>query len=148
MKFFNYLVATALGSGYSPVAPGTAGSLLAVLIIYFLSPISGWVLSIAMLLLFFIGVYSSTALEKDLGKDPSKVVIDEVVGMGISLIFLPKNWMLFLAAFILFRLFDIFKPFPVNKMENLKSGWGIMMDDVVAGFYALAIVHLLHYYIF
>jgi phosphatidylglycerophosphatase A len=81
------------------------------------------------------GVWSSTLVEPIWGKDPSKVVIDEVAGMAIGLLFLPVNVKYLLCAFILFRFFDIVKPLYIRKMEALPSGWGIMLDDVLAGVY-------------
>jgi len=85
-------------------------------------------------------------VEKDLGHDPSIVVIDEVLGMGISLLFLPRNFWLFFIAFLLFRVFDILKPPPINLSQKLPAGWGIMIDDVIAGFYALIGVHIIRYF--
>ncbi|WP_428331105.1 phosphatidylglycerophosphatase A family protein [Mucilaginibacter sp.] len=81
------------------------------------------------------GVWSSGIVERIWGKDPSKVVIDEVSGMCIGLLFLPVNVTYVLCALILFRFFDIVKPFFIRKMESLRGGWGIMFDDVLAGVY-------------
>jgi len=81
------------------------------------------------------GVWSSSVMEQFWGKDPSKVVIDEVAGMCVSLVFLPVNVKYLLAAFILFRFFDIVKPLYIRKTEALPRGWGIMLDDVLAGIY-------------
>ncbi len=148
MRFINYLIATALGSGYSPVAPGTAGSILAVVLIYLFSPVPGWLLLTILVLLFFVGVYTSTEVEKELGEDPSRVVIDEVVGMGISVLWLPTDYRLFLIAFVLFRVFDILKPPPINRSQQLPRGWGIMIDDVLAGVYSLIVVHLIAGFVF
>ena len=83
----------------------------------------------------FVGVWSSTMVEPVWGKDPSRVVIDEVAGMCIGLLFLPVKIKYVLCALVLFRFFDIVKPLYVRKMENLPGGWGIMMDDVLAGVY-------------
>lgn len=85
---------------------------------------------------FGIGVLSATQIEKDLGKDPGIVVIDEIVGQWIALLFLPYSLTSVIGAFILFRLFDILKPYPIKKLEGIKTGWGIMIDDVMAGVYA------------
>jgi len=142
MKFFNYLISTGLGSGYSPVAPGTAGSLLAAVVIFLIAPMANWLLFLILLVLFFLGVYSSGQLEKELGEDPSLVVIDEIVGMGISLLFAPADWRWFLLAFIFFRAFDILKPPPIKYLEKINGGWGIMLDDVMAGIYALILVQI------
>jgi phosphatidylglycerophosphatase A len=140
LRLFTTIVATGFGTGYVPLAPGTAGSLLGALIIYFFIPTSSALLPFLILLFFVVGVYSGTAMEKIHGHDPSLVVIDEIVGMGISLLYVPRIWWLFLIAFVLFRLFDIVKPPPVNAIQKLPGGWGIMLDDVLAGIYALVIV--------
>ena len=73
-------------------------------------------------------------------KDPSEAVIDEVVGMGISLLFVPKSIALYIVAFLLFRFFDITKIYPIKKFEKLPGGWGIMLDDVVAGIFSLGVL--------
>jgi len=143
MKLANYLIATGLGLGYSPVAPGTAGSLLGILLMYFLFPFPVWVILLTIIVLFFLGVYTGTALEKDHGPDPSNVVIDEIVGMMISLVLVPRIWWMYVVAFLVFRIFDIVKPPPINASQKLAGGWGIMIDDVLAGFYSLIIMHLI-----
>ena len=145
IKIGHILIGTAMGLGFSPIAPGTAGALGGCLIALLLMQYAVFpVLTLISLivLFFFVGVYSSGQLEKYWGKDPSKVVIDEVVGMWIAMLMIPSGWMYTLAAFILFRFFDIYKPLFIRKAENLKGGWGIMTDDVVAGMYANALIQL------
>lgn len=142
MRYICFLLATGVGVGYSPLAPGTAGSLLALVILYFLYPLPLWMVLLILLFLFFLGIYSAGMVEKEKGKDPSIVVIDEMVGMGIGLISIPPDRILFLVAFILFRFFDIMKPPPINSSQKLPGAWGIMMDDVIAGTYALILTHL------
>lgn len=83
----------------------------------------------------FVGVWSSSIVEPIWGKDPARVVIDEVAGMAISLLFLPVNVKCLLLGLVLFRFFDILKPLYIRKMESLPSGWGIMADDILAGLY-------------
>lgn len=83
----------------------------------------------------FIGVWSSAVVEKIWGKDPSRVVIDEVAGMCVGLLFIPVELKYVITGLILFRFFDIVKPFYIRKMENFPAGWGIMMDDVLSGIY-------------
>lgn len=145
---FHIWIATGFGSGFSPIAPGTAGSLLATVIwciaSLFLSfetvQIGTW---ICIILFTLLGIISSTAVEKIWGEDPSKVVIDEMVGVWIPLLAVPDNAYTYgyvLAAFVLFRLLDIFKPLGIRKMENLKGGVGIMMDDILAGIYSFIIL--------
>jgi len=101
----------------------------------------------AVIVVTAIGIPAATLVAREAGKeDPSHVVIDEVVGQLISLIAAPLHWQSLLAGLILFRLFDITKPFPIRRLENLPGGTGIMLDDVGAGLYALAIMQaLLHY---
>lgn len=93
------------------------------------------------------GIGWSSVVAREIGKkDPSEVVIDEVAGQFIALLFAPLSWKYVLVAFILFRVFDIFKPPPVRQLEQLPSGLGIMMDDVAAGLYALIILRVVHFY--
>jgi len=143
VKFVKYLVATGLGVGYAPLAPGTAGSLFVLIVLYFIYPLSFWIMFIILIVLFLLGLYAAGEVEKDKGKDPSIVVIDEIVGMGISVIFLPRNWVLFLIAFFLFRIFDIVKPPPIMRSQKVPGALGIMIDDVIAGIYTLILAHLL-----
>ncbi|HHM23851.1 MAG TPA: phosphatidylglycerophosphatase A [Bacteroidetes bacterium] len=143
MRTIQYWLATGLLSGLSPLAPGTAGSLLILLILYVanLDFLQMFVLS---LLLFVLGVWASGAVASREGKkDPSKVVIDEMAGMAVSLLLAPHSWLAYGVAFAFFRLFDIRKPFPIRHFERLPGGWGIMLDDVVAGFYSLVIIVVL-----
>lgn len=98
---------------------------------------------IILIVLFLWGLYTADDVEKEKGKDPSIVVIDEIVGMGISVLFLPRNWILFLIAFLLFRFIDIVKPPPIMRSQRVPGALGIMIDDVIAGIYALILVHLL-----
>ncbi len=142
LKFIHYSIATGFGSGYSPLAPGTAGSILALLIAYFAG--GRWPILLILIAVFFLlGVVSSTFVEKDSQKeDPAIVVVDEMVGMWISLFFMPFSLKIYVIAFVLFRVFDILKPFPIDHSQKFSGGWGIMIDDVIAGIYALALVFL------
>ena len=142
-KFLIYGIGTGLGTGYAPIAPGTAGSLLGLVLIY-LFPLNGWYWLALTLLFFFIGVWTSTIIEKEKGEDPPIVVIDEVVGQWVALLFLPVySVKVFVLAFLLFRLFDVRKPPPIDQSQNLKAGYGIMIDDVIAGVYANIILQLI-----
>jgi phosphatidylglycerophosphatase A len=130
------LFASGLFTGYVPVASGTAGSALAVALYFipgFESPI---IISLILLTVFVLGVKTSSIMEKRYGHDPAEVTIDEVVGMWISLYLLPKTILVSLAAFFIFRLFDILKPLHARKFDKMLGGFGVMMDDVVAGIYA------------
>lgn len=144
MRSIYYIIATGFGLGYSPIAPGTAGSILAVLVAFFLFEKGTLFLIVSIIVIFIIGTMAASFVEKDKkSKDPSLVVIDEVAGMWISLLFVPHLWWSFLITFGLFRLFDVIKPFPANKIQSLEGGLGIMLDDVIAGIYALIGTHLI-----
>ena len=141
-------VATAGGVGYFPVAPGTAGSLVGVGIVLALGllPVApAWrIASVAMvaIILMVLGAAASSKAETFFGRvDPGQVVIDEVVGQMIALVAWPvAGWKTYVAGFILFRFFDIVKPFPARRCERIAGGWGIMLDDVVAGAYSLLVL--------
>ena len=133
-------VATFFYLGKLPFAPGSWGSLGA-LLLWLLLPVIFSVQLSVIIILFVLGVYSSSRMAKYLDDhDPSEVVIDEVVGMGISLFMLPHNFWLYLLSFILFRVFDILKPSFISRIQNLPGGWGIMLDDVLAGLLTFTIV--------
>ena len=145
MHLFHYLIATFLGSGYFPKAPGTAGSFAGLLLFWFL-PMQQPGFVLVLIFILFIGVRSAFYVEQAEGKDPGKVVIDEVLGQGVALLFLPHQLFFFGSAFVLFRIFDIWKPFPVKQLEQLPGGWGIMADDVMAGVYANLILQFLLFF--
>jgi phosphatidylglycerophosphatase A len=142
---FARLLATWFGCGYAPKGPGTAGSLAAIAIAWALheyvgvGPL-GFAILAAGLTLPAIWAAGATARETGL-KDPQIVVIDEVVGQWLALAGAAElNWKTFLAAFALFRAFDIWKPPPVRQLERLPGGTGIVLDDVMAGFYAALVL--------
>lgn len=141
---FAMLAASGLGVGYVPAGAGTAGSLW-VPALYHLFPESvlGAVLLYGAPGVTLLGVVSATRCERFWGHDPGRVVIDEVAGMMVSLMFLPLNTIVVWAGFLLFRLFDIFKPQPVGIAEKLPKGWGVMADDIVAGIYANLVLQVL-----
>jgi phosphatidylglycerophosphatase A len=131
------VVATAFGAGFSPIAPGTAGSLVGLALFWPLQWAGVWVQLAATAVLYFAGVAASARLARRLGrKDPGAAVVDEVVGMWVSLLFLPFTPATAAAGFVLFRVLDVFKPYPARQFEALPGGWGIMTDDVMAGIYA------------
>jgi phosphatidylglycerophosphatase A len=138
-------LATGFYSGYAPIAPGTAGSAVAWLIFILIPGLRDLPLLLLIVLVFFIGVKVATDVEKTDGHDASVIVIDEMVGMWVSLLILPvsMSWTWWIAAFFLFRFFDIIKPFPAGKSQKLPAGWGIMMDDLFAGLYANLAVRLI-----
>jgi phosphatidylglycerophosphatase A len=128
--------------GYFPVAPGTAGTAAAAIIYWFIAPGHLLIYGAITVVFFFLGARASTVVERQQGPDPSLVVIDEMVGFWIALLALPKTWPVLLIAFFLFRIFDIWKPFPVRRAERLPEGWGIMADDAIAGIYTNLLLHL------
>jgi phosphatidylglycerophosphatase A len=135
-------VATLGVVGRAPVAPGTVASALTVLALWLfgLSPLGLVVLLVAVTV---AGVWAADAAERVLGgKDPGAIVIDEVAGMTLSALLVPPTPSALLAAFVLFRLFDVLKPFPANVSQRLRGGLGVMVDDLVAGLYALALAGL------
>jgi len=143
LKKFAYIIGTGLGSGYVPGLPGTAGSLLA-LLIYYLFPLSDFSLLLLVVITFFAGIWSSGLIERDRGiKDPQQVTIDEWAGQWAALLFLPRSVMIMIAAFLIFRITDIFKPFPVRNSQAIKGGWGIMIDDLLAAAYTQAVLRLI-----
>ncbi len=143
------LTATFFGIGYLRPGPGTWGSAAAVLawaaIAHFLaSSMRTPVVIASALFVTIIGIPAATRMSRaHATKDPQFVVIDEVAGQLIALVAVPLAWKTFLAGFILFRVFDILKPPPVRQLEQLPEGIGIVVDDVAAGLYALAVVQLL-----
>jgi len=139
------LVSTWFGCGYSPKAPGTAGSLGALAIGIVLHEYAGfgpWHFAALAAVVFIPAVWAAGVTARASGlKDPQFVVIDEVIGLWISLAGARAyNWKSYLAAFALFRLFDIWKPPPVRQLEALPGGWGINLDDVMAGVYAALVL--------
>jgi len=131
------LIATGLGSGYSPVAPGTAGSLVGLLLYWPLQRLSESYQVGVVGVGFLVGVAAASHVARRIGEeDPGLVVVDEVVGMWASLLFLPLTVATAAAAFLLFRVMDVVKPWPARQFESLPSGWGIMADDLMAGIYA------------
>ena len=141
----NFLIrafATVLGVGYLPAAPGTWATALGVAIAYFLGNDLP-VYTVLMLVLLVLGIMSTGIIEKQLGqKDPGILVIDEVVGVMIALWGLPLTWSVMICGFFLFRAFDMFKIYPINKLEAQPGGWGIMLDDCMAGIYTNIILRI------
>jgi phosphatidylglycerophosphatase A len=149
---FHKIIATGFGAGYAPKAPGTAGAALAWAIWWaagqaLAAPCGLFAATLVLIVVFTVlGVWSSGVVEKAWGKDPSRVVVDEMVGVWIPLLAVSDGNICYaLAAFVLFRLFDIFKPLGIRKAEALKGGWGVMADDVAAGLYSLVILIVLRW---
>ncbi len=144
MKRVAILWATFFGIGHIPVAPGTWASLVTVVIAYLAAPYlqSPLSLPLAALATFLTGIPAARQAEiRFRKKDPRFCVIDEVAGQLVSLILLPHTVACYAGSFLLFRFFDILKPFPVKQSESLPHGMGIMTDDILAGGYALVLLH-------
>ena len=143
------IISTVFYVGRIPFAPGSICSFLAFLSWYYLRfYIEGVFILYASLILFFVGVAVSTIYSESIKKeDPSEVVIDEWVGQWIALWLIPHSFYWGLLSFVIFRVFDVLKLGPVQGMDDIKSGTGIMMDDIVAGIFALLITQSLVYFI-
>lgn len=144
-----WVVATFFGAGFGRPGPGTwasvATSALWLGLARYADPASRPIYAVVTAIgVTLVGIPAATRVARALGrKDPSQVVIDEVAGQMIAFAYVPLNWHNVLAALILFRAFDITKPFPIRRLEHLPEGTGIMLDDVGAGLYALAVMQLL-----
>ncbi len=148
-------IASFWGVGYFPIAPGTAGALVGAILFYLIY----WafhhfqihqVISIASLVLLTVVVtllanISINKLDKEWEHDASQIVIDEVVGVWITLLFVPFNWIYFLIGFVLFRFFDIAKPLGIKKVDKLNSNWSVILDDILAGIYANLCLQIIIY---
>ena len=155
LKFIHKTIATAFGAGYAPIAPGTAGALLGCLLLWGYTHFIGINnntnfqigFSVLIILTTLVGVWATRNLQAEWGEDPSRVVIDEVIGVWINLLFVPLTWQNILIGFVLFRFFDIAKPLGIRKMEAFENGWGVMLDDVLAGVYGNVVLHIILYMI-
>jgi phosphatidylglycerophosphatase A len=144
------VIATAFGAGFSPKAPGTAGSIVGVIIYLLIEAMhAGAYYPHVILLLFVVGIWASSRVEHLWGHDAQRIVIDEVVGQMITFGIAAGRYQLsafyIILGFGLFRLFDITKPFPIRRLERFKGGLGVVADDVGAGLYALAVLTLIRH---
>lgn len=140
-----HFLALGFGSGLSPKAPGTFGTLAAIPVFLLFSLLSVSFYSIAVLITCIAGIYICGKTAEDVGvHDHGAIVWDEIAGYLITMFLIPISWQSIVVGFILFRVFDIFKPWPISYIDkNIHGGFGIMFDDVVAGFMALACMHLI-----
>jgi phosphatidylglycerophosphatase A len=148
MNRFILLLATGCGVGYSPIAPGTLGTLIAIPVYYFLSEIPSPLYEITLVGFFFLSVWISENAEIFFRKkDDPRIVIDEMMGFLITMLWVPRTILSVVMGFILFRFFDILKPFPIRRLEKRwKGGFGVVLDDVVAGVYTNIILQIISYY--
>ena len=146
MNRFFFLFATGFGVGYSPIAPGTLGTLIAIPIYYFLSEIPSPIYEITLSAFFFLSVWISANVEIYYGKkDDQRIVIDEIMGFLTTMLWIPRTVYFIIIGFFLFRFFDILKPFPIHHLERkLKGGFGVVLDDVLAGVYANIVLRLIY----
>ncbi|WP_257387700.1 phosphatidylglycerophosphatase A family protein [Tahibacter caeni] len=135
-------IASGFGAGLSPLAPGTAGSAVALLPYLWLRELPFWAYLVVVLAVFALGVWTSRVLVARLRvEDPGCIVVDEFVGQWLALAFAPPGWMWILVGFLLFRLFDVAKPWPVSWADReVGGGFGVMLDDALAGLLAAAVL--------
>ena len=150
MEKLHRLISTCLGIGYTPKGGGTVAALACCIVWYFAWTGGNehfWEQGRQQLLvttvLLIAGVWSAGKMEDKWGKDSSRIVIDEVAGMCLSLLFVPVRWQYLVIGLLLFRFFDIAKPLYIRKMEELKGGWGVMMDDMLAGLYSNLVLQVI-----
>jgi len=138
------MISSFFGIGFFPVAPGTLASLITILIYKYVLYQLKWPFMLSLfLVIYLLGVAASSKYVSISGKhDPGEVVIDEVLGQLVALFLLRPSWIMVLSAFFLFRFFDIIKPLFIKKAEKFSKGWGIMLDDIVAGIYTSIILNI------
>ena len=152
-------IATSLGFGYAPFGPGTFGTAFGLIIYVMLDYIFGMFgmhhdslyLNLMLVLLIglftWLGTWSARVLEPEWGHDPGKIVIDETIGVWITILFIPFSWINILLAFVIFRFFDILKPLGIKAIDQkLHSPFSVMLDDIVAGIYSAIILQIIVYF--
>ena len=145
MGYFILLLATGFGVGYSSIAPGTLGTIITIPLYYFLSAIRSPLYEITLIAFIFLSIWISENAEIFFWKkDDPRIVIDEMMGFLITMLWIHKTTRFIVIGFFLFRFFDILKPFPIRRLERrLKGGFGVVLDDVMAGVYANIVLHLI-----
>jgi phosphatidylglycerophosphatase A len=153
MLYFHKIIASAFGIGFIPKGSGTFGALLACGLIVGVSGLISdafyyQVIVITLTIIsVFIGRWSSAVMETHWGEDSSKIVVDEVAGMCLSVCLVPFSERNLLIAFLLFRFFDIYKPFNIRNFEKYDNGWGVMLDDVMAGIWANGCLQIIVFFL-
>lgn len=146
--YFYKIIATFFGIGYIGKGAGTVASVFVGVLLYVGAVFQlhfTFLLPLLSVVFFIAGVIAANKVEGSWGKDNKRVVIDEVMGMTVSLLFLPINFASIAIGLVLFRFFDIFKPLYIRRLEDLKGGWGVMMDDLLAGVYANVLLQLISF---
>ncbi|MBL6685409.1 MAG: phosphatidylglycerophosphatase A [Methylophilaceae bacterium] len=143
----NHFIALGFGAGLFKKGPGTAGSLVAIPLFFLIINFNGYMQWLFLITLFFIGIHSSNITCKNLKlKDPSCIVIDEIVALIMLLLLIPISLKNLVLGFIIFRLFDIFKPFPISWAEKkFHDGFGVMLDDILAALFSFLIFQVIYY---
>lgn len=143
LRDWRHVLAFGLGSGLSPYAPGTFGTLVAVPLYLLLAQLPPWAYAACVMAAFALGVWLCASVSRDLRvHDPGGIVWDEFVGYWITMFMLPVRWEWILAGFLLFRLLDIWKPWPIRWIDrNVRGGLGVMLDDVLAGAVGCLLLH-------
>lgn len=143
-KYPVHFLAYGFGTGLIPFAPGTFGSLVGVVLFWFMASMAAGVYAAIVVLMFVVGIFICGQTARDVGAiDPGFIVYDEIVGFLVAMYLLPADWRWIGAGFVIYRIFDIWKPFPIHYVEeHLGLGSGIMTDDVIAGIYTLIILQL------
>jgi phosphatidylglycerophosphatase A len=149
------IIASGFGSGYAPIAPGTAGAIVGIILFYFLNLIlislkfsHAFILLsnlFAIIFTLLLGVFSINKVHTIWEHDAPKIVIDEIVGVWIAVFAMPFEWQYYLYALILFRFFDIVKPLYIRRLDNMGGDWSVMLDDVLAGIYSLIVLQALYF---
>ncbi|HEY9048757.1 MAG TPA: phosphatidylglycerophosphatase A [Ohtaekwangia sp.] len=142
MSRVHKIIASCGGIGYLKGGGTVAAAVCCGALILMSAGIDNGVMLLISLIIIDIGVWSANGVEGEWGKDSSRVVIDEVAGMVITLLFIPLTWITIAAGFVLFRAFDILKPFYIRKLEAVPGGWGVMLDDIAAGIYANIVMQI------
>ena len=138
------VLASWFGVGLLPGAPGTFGTAAAIPLVFLLDHLGGIWEGVALVGIAALAVWSSHRVRNLVGQeDPPPVVVDEVTGFLVATLFVPFTWFTLGLCFVLFRFFDIAKPFPIKRLEKLRGGWGIVADDVMAGLYTWAVVRFM-----
>lgn len=143
-KYPIHFLACGFGAGLAPFAPGTVGSLVGLVLFWFLAPLGPGTYAGIVAVLFVAGIYICGQTARDTGTiDPGFIVYDEIVGFLVAMYLMPKAWRWLGAGFVAFRIFDVWKPFPIHTVEEkLGLGTAIMADDIVAGIYTLVILQV------
>ena len=138
------VLSTWFGTGLLPIAPGTFGTLATVPLILVLDNIGTIYKALSLMIAIVVAIWASGRHQEILGQsDPREIVIDEVTGFLLTMLFLPCSWLTIGLGFIFFRLFDILKPYPIRQTERIRGGLGVVIDDLVAGLYAFASVRVI-----